>query len=182
MNSMLVNILRPALNLSPIRRIRRNHGLEHATIHVLSRRVKKSMSGRATVDGYFIYGELNTQDILDAAQEAIDRMRGGEHILAVHPNCGTGLVTSGLFTSFAALLATIGGRDFLGRLSRLPLMMTVSMLALIVAQPTGLALQQHVTTLGDPGNLEIVDITRRQVWIPFSQRKIVIHRVWTKLG
>ena len=182
MSSLAASLFSPILNISPIRRVRRNHGLEHATIHILSRRVKQSMAGRAVVDGYFIYGDLQTEDILDAAQEAIDRMRKGEHILAIHPNCGTGLVTSGFLTSFATLLATVGGRNFLSRLSRLPLMMTVSMLALIISQPAGFALQQHVTTLGDPGNLEIVDITRHQVNIPFGDKKFIVHRVWTKQG
>ena len=182
MTNLTASIFRPILNLSPIRRVRRNHGLEHATIHILSRSIKQSMAGRAVVDGYFIYGDLNTEDILDAAQEAIDRMRRGEHILAVHPNCGTGLVTSGVLTSIATLLATAGGRNFMSRLSRLPLMVTVSMLALIVSQPMGFALQQHITTLGDPGNLEIVDITRQQVTVPFNGKKFIVHRVWTKQG
>lgn len=182
MTNLAASILRPILNISPIRRVRRNHGLEHATIHILSRRVKQNMAGRAVLDGFYVYGDLQTEDILDAAQEAIDRMRGGEHMLAVHPNCGTGLVTSGIFTSLATLLATVGGRNFLSRLSRFPLMITVSMLALIISQPTGLALQQYVTTMGDPGNLEIVDITRHQINMPFSDKTLVIHRVWTIYG
>jgi len=37
--------LQPILQLQPIDRIRRNHGLEHATIHVLSSRKRRSMAG-----------------------------------------------------------------------------------------------------------------------------------------
>ena len=33
-----MSILDPILNLPILSRIRRNHGLEHATLHVLSRR------------------------------------------------------------------------------------------------------------------------------------------------
>ena len=35
----------PFLSLPFVRRIRRNHGLEHATIHVLSRKIKNAEHG-----------------------------------------------------------------------------------------------------------------------------------------
>jgi hypothetical protein len=178
------NFMRPFLDFSPIRRIRRNHGLEHATIHVLTGRDKhKSMAGRAVVNGFFLYGNLDTQDVATAANEAIERMRKGEHSLAVHPNCGTGLVTAGFFTSIAAFLSTMGAsRNWIDRASRIPTMVLFSIIALIVSQPTSLSLQAHITTLGDPGNLEIVDITRRQIRMPWMRKPLTVHRVWTKKG
>ena len=92
-----------------IRRVRRNHGLEHATIHVLSRKVKNlSMAGRSTVTGFYLYGNVTTEEVESAVREALQRMRNGEHGLAIHPNCGTGLVTAGLLTSLATLVGTSG--------------------------------------------------------------------------
>ena len=177
-------LLRPFLFLRPIRRVRRNHGLEHATIHVLSKRARPiSMAGRAVVDGFFVYGNVDTDDLLKAAREAIERMRKGEHILAIHPNCGTGLVTAGFLTTMATTLATVGaGGSIFGRLKRVPHMIVLAMAALMVSQPMGLKLQQYITTLGDPGNLEIVDITRQQVRLPFQKSPVIVHKVHTRLG
>jgi hypothetical protein len=183
MIKLLALALRPFLYLPPVRRVRRNHGLEHATIHVLSRDIRGSMAGRAVIDGFYIYGNLKTTQVLDAVQEAIDRMRRGEHILAIHPNCGTGLVTSGFLTSLAVIGATIGtNQSFFQRLRRLPVMVTLSIIALIVSQPAGLSLQRHITTLGDPGNMELVDVKRQEIQMPFAKSPMIVHRVWTKQG
>lgn len=178
-------LLSPILSFSPIRRIRRNHGLEHATIHVMSRRVRnlKILGGRAVVDGFFIYGTAETEQIRSAVEEALKRMRKGEHGLAVHPNCGTGIVTTGLMTSVAAMLGTLGAdKDWQDRISRLPMMIFLSVLAIILSQPTGLSLQRHITTLGDPGNLEVVQISRHEIRAPMSQNALTVHRIWTRAG
>ena len=174
----------PLLNLPYIRRVRRNHGLEHATIHLLSRRLKHvSMAGRSTVTGFYLYGNVPTDEIEQAAQEALRRMRAGEHGLAIHPNCGTGLVTAGVMTSLATLAGTTGMKRGLGeRLSRLPSVILLSTLALILSQPLGLSLQQHFTTLGDPGNLELVDVSRSEFPVPVGGQRMTVHFVRTRLG
>lgn len=177
-------LLRPLLFVRPIRRVRRNHGLEHATIHILSKRVRHiSMAGRAVVDGFFVYGNVDTDDLLKASRDAIERMRKGEHVLAIHPNCGTGLVTAGFLTSLATTLASIGsGGSILGRFKRIPHMIVFAMAALMVSQPMSLKLQEYITTLGDPGNLEIVDITRQQLRLPFQKSPVIVHKIHTRLG
>lgn len=173
----------PILNFPVVRRIRRNHGLEHATIHVLSRHMKNmSMAGRATVTGFYVYGNVATEEIERAALEALDRMRAGEHGLAVHPNCGTGLVTAGVMTSVAALAGTAGVRQGFGeKISRLPTVILLSVLSLMLAQPLGLAIQQHITTLGDPGNTEIVEVSRSEFPVMGGQR-LTVHFVRTRFG
>ncbi len=73
-----------------IDRVRRNHALEHATIHVLSRRYRDlHVMGRSTPNGFILYGDLPTDAVYEAAQEALERLRAGERHLAVHPACGT---------------------------------------------------------------------------------------------
>ncbi len=182
MIQFLAIVMAPVLNLPIVRRIRRNHGLEHATIHILSRKVKNlSMAGRSTATGFYLYGDVSTPEIEAAVREALLRMRAGEYGLAIHPNCGTGLVTAGLLTSFATLLSTAGMRNNLpDRLSRLPTIVLMSTLALILAQPLGLALQQHFTTLGDPGDTEIVDISRSEFPIPLAGQRMTVHFVHTR--
>ncbi|MCZ2096469.1 MAG: DUF6391 domain-containing protein [Chloroflexota bacterium] len=174
----------PLLNVRFVRRVRRNHGLEHATIHLLSRKLKNlNMAGRSTANGYYLYGNVGTAEIEQAAHEALSRMRAGEHGLAIHPNCGTGLVTAGLLTSVATLAGTTGmKRGVLERLARLPSVILLSTLALIAAQPLGLSLQHYFTTLGDPGDLQIVSIRRYEFTVPIAGQRMTVHFVKTAAG
>ena len=147
------------LELPLVRRTRRNHGLEHATIHVLSaRRPGQSIAGRSTPYGFYIFGNLTAEDIHSAAEEALQRMRAGERHLAVHPGCGTNYLTAGVFAGLAAFAAlSVRSRS---RWERLPNAIMAATLALIFSAPVGPQLQSHVTTSGDMGDLEIVSVRR----------------------
>lgn len=184
MIQFLALLAAPFLNLSTIRRIRRNHGLEHATIHVLSKTLKnRSMAGRSTSTGFYMYGNVTSDELSQAANEALQRMRSGEHTLAIHPNCGTGLVTAGVMTSIAALVGTAGMKQsFWDRISRLPTVILLSTMSLILAQPVGLAFQQHFTTLGEPGDLEIVDVSKSEFPVPVGDQRVTVHFVRTAKG
>jgi len=181
MLQLLAILAAPFLDLPIIKRIRRNHGLEHATIHVLSHKVKNlSMAGRSTSAGFYLYGNVPTREVERAVREALHRMRNGEHGLAIHPNCGTGLVTAGFLTSVTTLVATSGMRNSISdRLSRLPSIVLMSTLALILSQPLGLALQHHFTTLGDPGDTEVLDISRSELPMPLGGQRLTVHFVRT---
>lgn len=88
-----------------INRIRRNHGLEHATIHVLSEGHKRfSAQGNSDHRGFHlnIYGDVSEEEVTAAVAEAHRRLRAGERHLAVHPNCGTVLVTTAMLATVAA--------------------------------------------------------------------------------
>lgn len=149
------------LNQPRFARIRRNHALEHATIHVLSRHFpNKSFIGRSDPKGFFLYGDITRDEVRTAADEALARLRRGDAHLAIHPNCGTNLVTSGLLAGCASFFALIGtgSKNWRQRLERLPMAITLTMIALIIAQPLGKAVQKHVTTDGDPGQLEIIEV------------------------
>ena len=74
------------LNRPPFSRVRRNHGLEHATIHVLSERYPNTtFIGRSDGKGFYIYGQVATDVLRAAVNEALTRLRNGEHSLAIHP-------------------------------------------------------------------------------------------------
>ena len=171
-----MEILQPFLDHPIISRSRRNHGLEHATIHLLSARFRGvSMAGRSTPGGFYLYGNLPSAAVAEAAQEALNRLKGGEHHLAVHPGCGTNFVMAGVFAAVAALLALFGaGRSLRARLSRLPSMVLATTVALVLSQPAGFAVQEHITTSGEPGGLEIVSVRLS------SRRPVVTHRVETR--
>lgn len=141
-------------------RIRRNHGLEHATLHILARRYpRQNLGGHSTAAGFRIIGNVPTEAVIAAAHEALRRLRAGEAELAVHPNCGTNFVTAGIFSGLAGAAAMFGaGHRRRQQLERLPLAAALATLALIASLPFGLQLQRHITTSGRPGGLQIVSV------------------------
>ncbi len=151
-----MNILDYPLILST----RRNHALEHATIHVLSaQKPGRPLAGRSTPFGFYLSGDVGDAEVQAAVSGALTRLVNGEKQLAVHPGCGTNYLTSGAAASLGALtVLSIGDRK--ARWSRLPDVLIAATLALIVAQPIGPKLQEHVTTCADMGNLGIRSVRR----------------------
>jgi len=148
-------------NTSPILRIRRNHGLEHATLHVLAERhPRRSMAGYSDWRGFWILGEVPIDDVQNAIQEAQRRLANGERELAIHPNCGTNYVVSGMLAGLGAFLALFGvGQRRRDWLERLPLAATLATLALILAQPLGFLIQERLTTSSDGGDMQVIEIS-----------------------
>jgi hypothetical protein len=139
---------------------RRNHGLEHATIHVLTMmKPGRPLAGRSTPFGFYLYGDVTDEELHAAVHDALNRFRRGERRLAVHPGCGTNYLASGAAASLGALtVLSIGDRK--ARWSRLPEVLIAATLALIVAHPIGPKLQEHITTCADMGDLQIISIRR----------------------
>ena len=138
---------------------RRNHAIEHATVAVLLERFGLGLrvSGRATPSGFYLYGDVPTDAVRSAAEEALRRLRDGQAGLAVSPLCGTNLVV-------AALLATVAGFISLGpkrELARLPQTAMAVLGAMLLAQPLGRAAQRHITTAAAVDGASIVGVTRR---------------------
>ncbi len=176
----LAEMADPILSVPYIRRVRRNHGLEHATVHMLSARIKDlSIAGRSDAGGFWLMGDVETSAVDEAAHEALRRLRAGEHKLAVHPNCGTGLVTTGIMASMAGLIGSVGvKRGASDYMTRLPTVMLLTIGAIVLSQPIGLQLQEHFTTLGDPGDLEITGIEPEKT-TNLLGRPMMLHRVNT---
>lgn len=171
---------RPLLDFPMIRRTRRNHALEHATIHILSGRLKKArLSGRSSDSGFIIIGDVPTDSVESAVHEALSRLQKGEHNLALHPNCGTNLVTTGFMTTLSGLIGLRGSSKPL-TLDRISWTMILMMLAVLFSQPLGMTFQKHFTTEGDPGDLEFISINRREVRWFFSGQPVVVHSIVTR--
>lgn len=164
-------------DLPLVTRIRRNHGLEHATVHILSQRHPSlSLVGRSDWSGFTLYGPIDTAEVKYAAREALRRLQQGEANLAVHPRCGTVLATTGLLTGLAAFLAlsldNSGGRGRF-RWAAVPGVILAATVAALFSQPLGLLLQEKYTVSGRPGNLAIKKISLQ------SDQRLIIHRVET---
>ncbi len=141
-----------------LEKVRRNHGIEHATVHVLSEsNPNLSLVGRADGGGFAIIGDVNPEQLADAAQEALRRMKDGQGELAVHPRCGTQLVTLGALTACAAFFA-LGRRP---RFSKLPDVMIATTFAAFLAQPLGMSIQKYVTTSPNVFDASFLGVTRK---------------------
>ncbi len=164
------------LSLGPVSHVRRNHALEHATLQVLARTDPLlRLAGYSNMGGFWIVGELSTDTLAAAVQEAVARLRAGEIGLAIHPNCGTNFVATGFLAGIAGWLGMLGaGSGFRRKLERLPVIIGLVTLAIILANPLGPLLQAKVTTQPDIGSLEVVRIERGM------RQQVPIHRVVTK--
>ena len=163
------------LDIPFLSRIRRNHGLEHATLTVLARRFPgRRLAGYSFPGGFFILGNIATEDVRKGALIALTRLRNGERGLAVHPNCGTNLVVSGLLAGGLAWLGMAGAKERRDRVGRLPLVVALVMLGFAASRPLGPLLQERITTSGAPQGLAIVDVYP----VPFGRLRV--HRVVTQ--
>jgi hypothetical protein len=170
-----MSILDPILSWPPISRVRRNHALEHASLQILAKKnPHQSAAGYSDTKGFWVLGEVSTDALQEAVDEALARLRAGEWQLAIHPNCGTNFVAAGMVGGGLAWLSTLTNRnDWRGKLERLPLMVTLITLGTILAQPLGLKLQQILTTDAQIGELQVIEIARLQ------RKDTPIHRVRT---
>jgi len=152
------------LELSYIRQTRRNHGLEHATIHVLSERIRNlRMAGRSQPNGFYLYGDVQTDQVESAVSDAIQRMLAGEHQLAVHPGCGTNLVTAGILSGALALVLSLFAGKSARWFDRLPNAVMGGVAGVAMARPLGPYMQAHVTTSADMRGMLIKRITRKKI-------------------
>lgn len=157
-----------------LRRVRRNHALEHATISLLSRRHPQSrVLGVSGPLGFMLYTELSVEEVYPAALDALKLLRAGHHALAVHPNCGTNLVASASLTTFLTLL---GARrlkgSFTEKVERILQLVLLNAIGLMLARPLGAWLQSHVTV--DP-HVEGVEIVSLRTEGQGDARRIYIH-------
>lgn len=162
------------LDLPLIRRVRQNHAVEHATITMLMARHRSLplVGGRSNHRGYYVFGAVETEQLAAAARDALVRLQRGEAELAIHPNCGTNLVTTGAMAGLATLAATAISRRLQASLAdRIAVAVMAATAAVVASRPVGLRLQRDVTTLADVAGLQVESITRSQLG------RMVIHFV-----
>ncbi len=158
MNDTLLSA--PKFSLS---NLQRNHALEHASIHVLSKRFPhRRFIGRSDFKGFYLITNLPLDETSEGIQSALSRLQAGETHLAVHPNCGTNLLTGAFLAALSSSLVFNAPRNrkrWTDMLDLFPLALIATMFSLVLAQPIGSRLQKSLTTRTDLPNSSILSIT-----------------------
>jgi uncharacterized protein DUF6391 len=163
------------LDLPVVAETRRNHALEHATLHVLGAKYPgKPLGGHSNPTGFFILGDVTAEEIAAASSEALRRLRAGERELAIHPGCGTNFATSALLGATFGWFVMRGARSTWGRVLRLPLAVAFAALGLAISQPLGPMLQQRVTTDANVGEMRVLEVRQSM------RGRLTAHRVMTR--
>lgn len=151
-------------------RLRKNHALEHATMHVLSQRhLNLPLAGQSDLRGFTLLGPVSTEEVASATVEALQRLQRGESALAVHPRCGTNLVVGAILASlFSFIVWSMKTRS---RWERVPGLLFATTSALLLAQPLGLWIQQRFTTTSAMDGVRIGLVLR------YGQGLLTGHRV-----
>ena len=135
--------------------VKQNHALEHATIVMLEKKLDVRLSGVSTAVGFFIFGEVPTEEILPMAQEALNVLRTTNPELAINPRCGTNLAVAGVLTGLSAMTVARMRRPF-GNANNV---ITASTAALVLARPVGLTVQRYITTQTPNASMRVVKVT-----------------------
>ncbi|MGE5250352.1 MAG: DUF6391 domain-containing protein [Bacteroidota bacterium] len=160
------------LDLPPFLATRRNHALEHATLHVLEdRQPNRHLAGHSNPTGFFIFANVSTEELVSAITQALTRLRAGERNLAIHAGCGTNMAASMVMSSLFAFLPVSGRKSTLWRILLLPVSVMFALLGYALSQPLGPWLQANVTTEADMGDMRVVDV------VPVRKG---VHRVLTE--
>jgi len=163
------------LDLPFILETRRNHALEHATIHILSNKYPdRHLAGHSNPTGFYILGNVTTEDLTSSVTEAWNRLRAGESELAIHPGCGTNFATTALMAGTFAWFPLSGSKSLRRRFWLLPFAIAFGVFGYLLSQPLGPVLQEKVTTEANLGDLRVESIT------PVRNRSTTLHRVITK--
>lgn len=155
----LFSIMAKPSNLTSIfcdGRVKRVHGLQHATCNVLSSSGYVCSPGEVDRRGFSVEGFDDPSSVMDAAKEALELLRSGRRDLVVYPRCGATMLGVNLMLSciFIAFMALSG---YLGLLS--------VVVALVMAHLLGPVLspwvQRWLTTDWNMGPLSISGVESR---------------------
>jgi hypothetical protein len=155
---------------SLVRRTRQHHGLEHATLHLLAARIHSlRMAGLSDPAGFTLFGPADQAQVQRAVADAMLRLQAGYVHLALHPNCGTNLATTGVLATAAAMLARVGRGSLVDQAVRTLLFVLP---ALVLSVPLGRRVQAYTTT-GDLSGRWLVGVKTRRVG-PLTYHRVIL--------
>ena len=86
---------------------RRNHALEHATIHFLRAEGLTRVAGRASADGFRVSGGASSKQIRSAFEEVRSLLHAGSRLPHVSRYCGSNRITALALAMFLLLLVAV---------------------------------------------------------------------------
>ncbi len=131
-----------------IRRTRRNHALEHATIALLSRRHPHvQVVGLSGPRGFMLFTNLSLPEVFPAVNDALELLQAGHTSLAIHEQCGTNLVAAAALTTAVTALGLRRQRErgLWARIEGFLNLVTLNAVALLLARPLGSWVQSNLT-------------------------------------
>lgn len=135
--------------------VKQNHALEHATIVLLSKKYPDvRFAGISFAAGFFVFGDVPTEAILPAAQEALELLRTTSPELAIHERCGTNLAVMSIMAGLSAMTVARMRRPY-GTANNVILATTA---AIILSRPMGLTVQRYVTTQTPNASMKITGV------------------------
>jgi hypothetical protein len=147
------------LDLPPVLATRRNHALEHATLHVLETKFPdRHLAGHSNPSGFFVFANVTKEELTTAITQALARLRAGESNLAIHAGCGTNMATSLVMSSLLAFLPVSGRKSTLARVLMMPVGVMFALFGYALSQPVGPWIQAKVTTNADMGDLRVLEV------------------------
>ncbi|MGM0436829.1 MAG: DUF6391 domain-containing protein [Bacillota bacterium] len=132
-------------------KLRKNHGLEHATINILEKEYGyNDLAGYAEEDGFYIMGVNNNIYVEEAARKGLNLMKNGKNELAIHKRCGTSMTVANFLSAiiFLFLLFTSGYFSILN-------MIIAIVVANLIGPYLGQIVQRKFTTTSEVKEMEI---------------------------
>jgi len=181
LSKSFISVTNLFLDAPLIKETRQNHALEHATLHLLAGRVGKlRMAGHSNPRGFILVGNdtATTPVVEKAVRDAITQLRQGKRDLALHPNCGTNLLTSAgmVAASLWFYIQLLQARRKVNW-ADLSTFVLIGLVALVLSRPLGMWLQRHVTTKADLENLTLLSV--KTIRLDLLGRRIALHFVST---
>ncbi|MDI3546569.1 MAG: hypothetical protein PWR10_221 [Halanaerobiales bacterium] len=132
--------------------LRKNHGLEHATVNILEREYGyRNLAGYAEESGFYIIGATNIWAVEEAARKGLALMRKGYGDLAVHKRCGTSMTVANFVSAVIFLLLLL----YTGHFSIFNMIIAI-VAANLMGPLLGQVIQRRFTTTADVDEMEIV--------------------------
>lgn len=153
-----------------IEKTRQNHALEHATINILTQKGIGPLAGYSDWQSFYVYGNVNIEDLQAAVDEALERLKKGENQLAIHAHCGTNYAVTGLLAGTGAWLMLAGSNSWRKKFERFPLVILMVTLISILAQPLGPRVQKNYTTAPLAADFRISGIVNQNTLSQHSHR------------
>lgn len=152
-------VLRSLMNTPKI------HALEHATIAVLASRFnRKNFSGLSLPFGFFLIGEASIEEVRDAFDIALSRLKAGETELALSKNCGTNIAVTGALCALTAIAALSGTKSTKERMKRFDLLALSLGFLSRIGPELGMLVQKEITTDPNVAELNVTEIKQTTIF------------------